>query len=186
MQNPYAPPESRVTDVASNAADAAGASEAPFFAVSALKFIVLTIVTIGFYELYWFYKNWQRIRDRERLSIRPFWRAFFAIFFVYALLCRVRDYPAPAGVRVRLAAGPLATAWIVLTLMTQLPDPYWILSLFSSLLLLPARSQIARIHAAVAPAQDPNSRFSAANWVTIVLGGCFFALVLVGALTAPR
>jgi hypothetical protein len=51
-----------------------------FFAVSIPKFIVLSICSIGIYDLYWFYKNWQLVRAREQSDISPFWRAFFGIF----------------------------------------------------------------------------------------------------------
>jgi hypothetical protein len=37
-----------------------------FFAVSISKFIVLSICSIGIYDLYWFYKNWQFVRARSR------------------------------------------------------------------------------------------------------------------------
>ena len=32
----------------------------------------------GIYNIYWSYKNWQRIKSRSREDISPFWRAFFA------------------------------------------------------------------------------------------------------------
>jgi hypothetical protein len=53
------------------------------FPVSLMKLTVMSIVTLGLYELYWFYKNWTLIKERGKLEIAPFWRAFFAYFFCY-------------------------------------------------------------------------------------------------------
>ena len=54
---------------------------APFFAVSVPKLILLSTCTSGLYELFWFYKNWRLVREREDSDILPFWRAFFGFFF---------------------------------------------------------------------------------------------------------
>jgi len=56
-----------------------------YFPVSVAKLVVMSLVTFGLYEIFWFYKNWQLIKLREHSEIRPFWRAFFAIFYCYTL-----------------------------------------------------------------------------------------------------
>ena len=172
--NPYAPPSAIVADVAPIT------STPPFFAVSTLKLFALSFCTFGLYELYWFYKNWQLIKEREQTSIVPALRALFGILFCYAFFSRVRDFDAPVANKSRLAAGPLAAAWIITSLTHKLPDPYWIGSLLAVLFLLPVQARINAINLEVAPDHDPNSRFSALNWVVVVLGTLFFALAILG------
>lgn len=168
------------SSIAAEAAPAFGASaasaEAPFFAVSLLKLAVMSACTAGFYELYWYYRNWQRIRAREASHILPFWRAFFAFFFCYQCFAKVRDYGAPS----RLPAGPLAAGWIVATLLWRLPDPYWWASSLAVLFILPVQAQANRINQAACPAHDRNARFSAWDWVVVMLGGSFMVLALIG------
>ncbi len=53
--------------------------------VSPSKFIVLSILSFGFYELIWIYRNWKFFKEKEKLDISPFWRTVFAIFFIYSL-----------------------------------------------------------------------------------------------------
>ncbi len=60
-----------------------------YFPVSLLKLVIMSVVTAGIYEIYWMYKNWALVREREKLDIRPFWRAFFGFFFCYSLFKRV-------------------------------------------------------------------------------------------------
>jgi len=43
-----------------------------------LKFVILSMATLGIYELYWCYKCWCYIKGEGRKSIHSFWRAFFA------------------------------------------------------------------------------------------------------------
>ncbi|MGH7577402.1 MAG: hypothetical protein ACREM1_20010 [Longimicrobiales bacterium] len=64
----------------------------PFFPVSTGKFVAMSACTVGLYDLYWFYKNWQRVRDRSGESLSPFWRAFFAPLWSFSLFRRVHQY----------------------------------------------------------------------------------------------
>ena len=50
------------------------------------RLILLSVLTFGVYCYYWQFRNWVCIKERDGLSIRPFWRAWFWLFFVYALL----------------------------------------------------------------------------------------------------
>lgn len=87
-----------------------------YFPVSPLKLVVMSVCTIGIYELYWQYKNWSLIKEREKLDIRPFWRAWFAFFFCYPLFKRIRTTAQSLNMKRSIAAGPLAVGWIIVTL----------------------------------------------------------------------
>ena len=60
--------------------------EEGFLYIPVARLILLSILTFGVYCYYWQYRNWVCIKERERLSISPFWRAWFWLFFVHALL----------------------------------------------------------------------------------------------------
>lgn len=169
IPNPYAAPAAplEVAPAATGHAD-----EAPFFAVGTFKLAVMALITFGFYELYWMYRHWRTIRDREGISVMPVMRAIFAIFFTHSLFVRFRDYeidgaPGPAA---GLAAGPLAVGWIVFGLLWKLPGPGWLLSMVTFMFLLPAQAAANRVNAAAAPEAPRNERFTAWNWVGIVIG----------------
>jgi hypothetical protein len=164
-----------------------GNAAAPFFAVSLLKLTVLSICTLGLYEAYWFYKNWKIIKAREISNISPFWRAFFTPIFCIQCFLRVSDYGRALGV----VPGPpparlLGIAWILDCLAYKLPDPYWIVTMFSFVFMLPIQAYANRINRAVDGQHDPNSRFSAWNWCAVVFGGGFFVLVLIGSLLPDK
>lgn len=158
-----------------------GKNVAPmFFPVSIAKLIILSLCTLGLYQVFWFYKNWCLVREREGIDIRPFWRAFFGVFFCYAMFTKIRDQQSRVHDSPPLPAGALAAGWIVTNLLWRLPDPYWLVCFAAVFFIVPVQSAASQINAAVAPAHDQNARFSAWNWVAVVIGGAVFLLDLIG------
>ncbi len=168
--NPYTPPQTRVVDVGG-----LEQGEPPFFAVSLLKLAVMSFVTGGFYEVYWFYKNWKIIKARENTDLNPVLRALFAVFFCYACFGRMRDCGQEAAAP-PLPAGSLAIGWILFTLASALPDPWFWLGSLSIPCLLFVQSHVNRINRELAPDHDPNKDFSIVNWMFIVIGSVLLLL----------
>jgi len=178
QENPYSPPTAELVLPADSRAE----SQAPFFAVSPLKLVVMSIFTFGLYELYWFYKNWQYFKLREKENISPFWRAFFGIFFCYSMFSEIREWQKELG-KGQMPAGWLAFGWIVTTMAYRLPDPLWLVSMASVAFLVPVQKVANDINRDEAPEHDPNNKIQGANWVGIVLGSLVFALAIFGAFT---
>jgi hypothetical protein len=158
-----------------------GDGQAPYFAVSLLKLSVMSVCTLGIYELYWFYKNWQLIKQREGTDMMPFWRAVFAYFFCYGCFARIRAHAASLGLRQSIPAGLLAAGWIITTLMWKLPDPYSLGSMLPFLFMLPVQALANRVNATIAPHHEPNRRFTTWNIVGVVAGAILMILVIIGA-----
>src|SRR5689334_8216637 len=104
-QNPYAPPQAEVADVA---ADVVLTDATIFFPCSLLKLAVMSFSTLRLFHIYWFYKNWRCIKERTGEDIAPAARSIFLIFFCYGLFKRIREHQETISTK-RLAAGPLAT-----------------------------------------------------------------------------
>ncbi|HEX6398025.1 MAG TPA: hypothetical protein VFZ95_11420, partial [Steroidobacteraceae bacterium] len=86
--NPYAPPSAPVEDIEQGGLPD---NSNPLFAAGAVKVLVMSLVTLGFYQLYWFYRHWSLVGARDRSDIMPFWRAFFGVFFCYPLFKRMNE-----------------------------------------------------------------------------------------------
>ncbi len=150
-----------------------------YFVVSPVKLVVLSVATLGIYELYWFYENWKLIKEREKLDIMPFWRAFFGFFFCHSLFKHIKDSAGSHGVAVTFGPGTLTLAWILLTLCWRLPDPFWLISYFAVAAFLPVQKTVNTLNSLVAPHHDPNTRFSGLNIAGIVAGALLFILVVI-------
>ena len=64
-------------------------------------------------------------------------------------------------------------------LLSRLPDPYWLLFIFSFVWMIPAQIAANRINSAIVPDQMPDGRFNEMNIVGIVLGGLTMALIVI-------
>ena len=92
-----------------------------FFAVSSGRLALLSICTFGFYEIYWFYRNWSAIKKAENANISPFWRSVFTVFFCHSLFKKVIGHVKSHnrqelldGNDISYSPGWLATAYILL------------------------------------------------------------------------
>jgi hypothetical protein len=151
-----------------------------YFPVSKTKLILMSISTLGLYEIYWFYKNWNHIKIRTRQKIRPFWRAIFSVFYCYSLFKTVQESADAHRGRQEINPGWLAVGYILLSITYKLPDPFWVVSLLAFLPLLPVQGAINSINARVAPAADRNSNFSVKNIFVMIIGSLLLALATLG------
>jgi hypothetical protein len=136
--------------------------------------------------LYWFYKNWQRVAEREGDIVWPAPRALFGLLYCYSLFTHIRDDQDASQLDSRLPALPLAIGFIVTTLTWRLPDPWGWISMLSFLFLLPVQHYANRLNALAVPSHDRNSRFGVWNWVAVLVGGGLMLSIIAGAFLGPE
>ena len=151
-----------------------------FFPVSNVKLLVMSICTFGLYELYWFYKNWELIEERESRNLSPFWRAFFWVFFCYSLFKIISEKAATVGLRPTFNPGLIAIAYIGLYGTYGLPGSVWLISMLTFLPLLLVQSAVNRLNKQLASGIDQNVRFSGSNIAVVVIWGVLFILGVIG------
>ena len=159
---------------------AAAAGDVPeqkryFFDVSIWKLIVMSTVTFGAYQIYWFYRNWRMAKERGD-DVIPILRAIFAVLFAYTLFKDIRERGRSASLALLPSAGALALLFFLLQMIWRLPDPLWLLGFIAVLPLAIVQSDVAKLHRALG--QDPtiNDGFTWKNVMGIVLGGLWLTL----------
>jgi hypothetical protein len=182
LPNPVVPPIAGSTSPAHDVGKPAPVTVSfPLFPVATHKFIVLSICTFSIYELYWCYQNWKRLKTESGESLSPFWRAFFAPLWGFSLFRRIRATAASNGVVTEWSAGVLGTFYLILSLLYNLPDPWWLISLAAWLPIIPVQQAAQRVnerHAAAAEGRNDN--YTTTNIATIVIGGLLLVLGIVG------
>ena len=151
-----------------------------YFPVSPVKLVVMSTCTLGIYELYWYYKNWCAIKERDEPEIMPFWRAFFAPLFCYSLFRKIQATAESQQIQGSIEPGPLALGWFVFTVLAKLPDPYWLASFLAVAFLLPVQATVNEVNRVASPRHDPNRTYTGWNVVAIAFGGLLLVLILVG------
>ena len=171
--NPYAAPKAALADAA------VPGVQPVFFPVSLPKLALMSLATLGLYEIYWFYKNWKCMQENFGHKLNAPIRAFFPLIS-YPLFRQIRDHAASAQLESKLSAGPLALTVFLIAVLYRLPDPWWLVSLLGFLPLLPVQSAVNEINAKFAPDADHNGRFSGWNIVGMIAGGIVLALAIIG------
>jgi len=146
----------------------ADAEPAVYFPVSPRKFVAMSVLTWGLYEIYWFYKNWSFVRARDRSGILPWARALFAPLWYPALL---------GDLRRNLEGGPIvpggrlvpAAAYLLLSASWRLPDPFWLVSFLSFAPLLPIVHRINAVNRDVSGEYAKNSSWKLRHLVLALL-----------------
>lgn len=141
-----------------------------YFPVSLLKFSLMSICTLGLYQIYWSYKNWRFIKDRDRSKISPVWRSFFHPLWYFSLLKDIDGDGGSGVIGSDFYKALLAVILIVLSALWRLPDPYWLVSAFTFVLMLPAVSAISEINRAGSN-QAAKSSHRPLNFVAYLIGG---------------
>jgi len=149
-----------------------------YFTVSDTKFLLMTFCTLGLYELYWFYKNWVYIRDKQKSNIMPFWRAFFAPLWTYYLFDIVNEDAENKSLGFKLNPLILAISYFVLQAMSRLPDPYWLIAFFSYVIFLPANHIMTVVNKKLDPSFVQNSSIEKWDWIAAIIGGTYFVLIM--------
>jgi hypothetical protein len=144
------------------------AGETAYFPVSTLKFIVMSVVTGGLYQLYWSYRNWKFVKNHYKRKILPFWRAWFVLFFHYD---QVRQIKTDLGARVLVDYRPgwLTIAYLVWLLVWRLPEPFSLVTYLDFVPLLPVVAAINAANRVSIPEERMNSRFSGWNLAVIAV-----------------
>ncbi len=151
-----------------------------FFTPSATKLLVMTVVTFGMYNFYWFYKNWVYVKQRTAQSIMPFWRALFSWLWAYSLFEEINNSAVAYSVGQTLPAGSLAILYFASGFLWKLPDPHWLVGWVGLIPVLYANSVAMAVNLRVDTSQPINTRFSVVNCVAVFIGGVLWALIFVG------
>lgn len=149
------------------------------------RLILLSIASCGLYEAYWIYKNWSYIKKRDELTIHPFWRGIFGMFFCHSLLKRIHtDTEARSMEEPSYSPGGLATGWVILMLLANFigraPGAGASIMSYlipSFLLLVPVQIYINSVTHKANPDQ-PYYGWSSGHVVCLVIGLAVWAITL--------
>lgn len=180
IEDPYAAPQANLQTSPSR--------RPAFYVVSTPKFLILFLLTAGFYFSYWFYKNWQCYRAATGVKVLALLRTVCSVFFVYSLFMKIRQRllfsDRPYSWFPRLLALLFIVSCCAATALVWVPDPITSLKALCGIIivqaLLLARVQKAVNYLEFDPQGQTNARLTGLNWFWVALGLCWWALVIAG------
>ncbi len=78
------------------------------------QFVIISILTLGLYELWWTFKAWRYFRDKKGADIYPVLRTIFSIFFLYGLFARILALAKEKGYPETYSSIGLFFLWILI------------------------------------------------------------------------
>jgi hypothetical protein len=150
-----------------------------YFSVGTMKLSLMAIATFGVYGIYWFYRSWKAIRERDHLDISPFWRAIFAPLWTVSLGRRFKADALERHIVIRLPVVTLGILYLLLALLWCLPGPYWLMWFLSFILLVPFDRAARRLNGSGSLAKPIAGPFSV-WYVAVLVVGIALLISLIG------
>jgi hypothetical protein len=191
------------------AAEPAKDGATPSNARSVRHFVMLTLLSFGLYEFYWFYRNWRDLSEVDRGkdpecdetyenqeedgggvldAFGPGWRTaglvipFLNMALVYDQLKNIRASIEKAGLAPIFAPAPTAIAFFALAIVANLTG-FWILSLFTVFPLVPVQVALNEYWKTVQPGREVNESVTPTDMIIVAAG---IAMMAIASIVATR
>lgn len=142
------------------------------------KFILLSVITLGIYELVWFYRNWKLLKTEKDLKISPFWRAFFAPVWAGSIAGHIQKYLKEKSNPSNYSPTLIGITYFLIFILHKLPDPYWIVSYFTFLPILPLLNNMNN-YWQKEEQNLPTKKFTWWQIILVILGIILFILIII-------
>ncbi|HYX36513.1 MAG TPA: hypothetical protein VE954_25680 [Oligoflexus sp.] len=138
----------------------------------------MSFTTLGFYLIYWGYKNWKIMKASGRTAAWPPICGLFLPFTLFSLLDKVKDEARAAGVSTtKLTIS--AFGFLMLGLLKMIPVVGILFNMSSFLALIPINRAFANINAAHQQSKPEYENFTWLNftWFAVVAAWLAFHIV---------
>jgi len=150
-------------------------TESHFFPVTLVKFLVLSLFTMGGYTAYWMYRNWKTIKEKQQSELMPIARAIFGIFWFYPLFSVLKKDSVERfdknKVMIPVVAALFALVYFVLSVTGNYLEyaALSLLILLLPLLFIPFVNYINKVNGKDSDASRYNSKWNIQSIVAIIL-----------------
>jgi len=149
--------------------------EVTFFPISMSKFLVISITSLGIYNMYWMYRNWRAIQLKKKEQIMPIARGIFSAFWFYPLFSKLKEDSlerfSTNKVMLTFWAISFATAYFILSYLSYGIEHYilTIVTLLLPLFFIPMVTYINSVNTADLEAYTYNSKWQIRHIITVLL-----------------
>lgn len=141
------------------------------------KFILLSVITFGIYELVWFYRNWKFLKSEQNLKITPLLRTIFASIFAWSFASYQKKFLNEKNIAFNYSPILIWVSYFVFRILWKLPDPYSLLSYLTFVPLIPLVVSMNKYWLSIEQNLAPK-KFSWWQIILIILGLIFFLLIV--------
>ena len=140
-----------------------------------LHFAALSILTLGMYELYWFWRNWRDLQRELGVELQPVWRTLgllvpiVNVVLVYDQLRMIREQCDAHDVVPKYQPGLVAATFFAIAVAGNL-TMFWPLSLLNVVPLLQVQVALNGLWERAQPGASVRVRFSRQEIIAMIAG----------------
>jgi hypothetical protein len=148
--------------------------------------IVLTVITIGFYQIVWFYKTWKQLRNYNNWDLSYVYRTVFTFIpiigfiIVVNLFNRIKRLIKQNDINNRIYPVLSMIAFYILNALFRLPKQYWLLGFLSVLPIAHIQYALNNYWGKVQVNHLIRRKFTKRQWVLVVIGSFYWILIIIG------
>ena len=158
--------------------------------ISVLKLIFLSLLTMGIYHLYWFYKNWKFIKQNYKEDISPGWRTvgliipILNIFLIYNQFKSIIEIVKRKKIEINWSAGLLTFLYVFIEMIFLFgPEKYFILFAFlipiGTLPLIPVQNCLNRFFDLIEK-KSAKTKFATGEIILTIIGIILWISIILG------
>ncbi len=148
------------------------------YVISIKKLIVLSTLTFGLFEIYWFYKQFKSFKAETKWGIIPWLLTLFNGVTCYNLFRRISSTIEKVDKKKKLEYFWLAVAYFMFLIVGRMPEPYFYTTVLSFLPLIPVQKAISFYWHKKLGKELGEEKFGGWNYVWAITGGLFILLVI--------
>ena len=148
---------------------------------STRKLIILSILSFGIYEIYWFYRQWKILKEKNGLRVTPWARALFSPLYAWSLFENIYEKVGKNTKQDLRNARLLGVSYFLATILYKLPDPYWFLSFSTVIPLFIVQKGINTEWKKTNVEEKISNSFTGKEIFILVFGGILIFFALIGA-----
>ncbi|KKH93186.1 hypothetical protein EO95_00285 [Methanosarcina sp. 1.H.T.1A.1] len=144
------------------------------------KFALFSIASLGLYQMYWNYKSWKFLKEKDNLEVSPFWRAFFMPIFMSSLFDKFSDMLKAEGRQTNYPTPFLIFIWMILnTVCPYAEGPLLLLIYLSFIAFIPVLNSLNVYWSEMSP-ELPEKPLTGWQITLLIIGIVFFSIILLG------
>ena len=144
------------------------------------RFILLSLITFGIYELVWFYRNWKLLQKRRKLENFSVLACIFCFsFFAGSIAGTFTKFLNKKHIETDYSATGIGIFYFILAILWRFPDPYSLISSFTFIPMLPLVKAMNRYWQKELQNAQPK-KFTWWQIILIILGIILLSLSVLG------
>ena len=144
-----------------------------FFTTIPWKFAVLSITTMGLYQVYWFYRNWKLYSRYSRIPMSPFWRTFFFLPFSYCFFSMVKREVLRRNAQDTMNPLVITILYVLVIFAILLPRPFCLIGFLSFYPLVIVQKSMLTNQTDSGVVHYASTDLKVRHFLVIVIGGGF-------------